>query len=137
MCSTNQTDHEIEETGGAVVTRLYGNKNFTTPPPPVDQATVQGALTDFTLAVAASAQGGIHATNEKNKKRHELIVLLRKLGLYVQGNCNDDVAILTSSGFRAASRTRTLGPLPKPVIGGIDNGHTTQLLVTVQKIAQA
>jgi hypothetical protein len=30
-----------------------------------------------------------------------------------------------------------LGRLPKPVIAGIDNGHTTQLLVTVQKILQA
>ena len=133
--STYNTDHQIEETGGAVIKGLDGNKYFTNLP--VDLATVKTALTDFTNGIAAAAQGGIHATADKNKKRHDLIVILRKLALYVQANCNDDLAILTSSGFQAASTTRTLGPLPKPTIKTLDNGHSGQLQATIEKDSKA
>ena len=135
MSFGSDTDHQVEETGGAVVAGLPGNKNF--PNPPVDPATLQATLTDFTAAIAASAQGGVHATNYKNQKRRELIVMLRKDALYVQGNCNDDLAVLTSSGFKAASTVRTLGPLPKPVLDTVDNGHSGQLLITVQRLPNA
>ena len=30
-----------------------------------------------------------------------------------------------------------MSPLPKPVIASVDNGHSTQLLVKVQKVANA
>jgi hypothetical protein len=130
-------DHDVEEVGGSVLNNLYttAKNNFSTPP--VDQPTLQTALTDFTTAIAATVQGGPHATNQKNKKKHELVALLRKLGLYVQGACNEDVAILTSSGFQAASPVRVKGPLPKAVIATVENGHTTQLLVTMDKMAKA
>jgi hypothetical protein len=62
---THEDDHLVEQRGGSVIVNLYGNKFF--PGPPVDQTTVQSALTDFTTAVAASAQGGIHVTANKNK----------------------------------------------------------------------
>src|SRR5215510_8461772 len=91
-----------EEVGGAVLANVHKNKNFTALP--VDQPTLQAALTDFTASIAATVQGGSQATNEKNKKKHELVALLRKLGLYVQANSNEDAAILMSSGFHAASR---------------------------------
>ncbi len=135
MPTKGQTDHEIEELGGAVLAGVYDNPDFTTPP--VDKATLQTALNEYSAALAATVQGGTHATNEKNKKRQILIGHLRKLGLYVQGNCNDEPASLTSSGFRQAATTRTFASLPKPVIARIENGHTTQLLVTVEKVPQA
>jgi len=37
--------------------------------------------------LAAQPSGGVHATADKNKKRHDLVALLRKLASYVQGNC--------------------------------------------------
>src|SRR5262249_26564833 len=73
-----------EEVGGSVLANVYNNKNFTALP--VDQPMLQAALTDFTASIAATVQGGSQATNEKNKKKHELVALLRKLGLYVQAN---------------------------------------------------
>jgi hypothetical protein len=39
---------------------------------------VQAALTAFTSSIAATVQGGPQATNEKNKKKHELVALLGK-----------------------------------------------------------
>ena len=129
---TRGDDHQVEQLGGSVNANLYGNKWFTAPP--VDQPTLQTALTDFTTSVAAAAQGGIHVTANKNKKRHILVGLLRQLALYVQANCNDDLAVLVSSGFQAGSTTRARAPLPKPVIASVDQGNSTQLLVTVKSI---
>src|SRR6267142_3423453 len=98
---TRQSDHQIMEIAGAVITAMTGNKNF--PNPPVDLADVQTALTAFTAALAAQPSGGVHATADKNKKRRELVALLRKLASYVQGNCNDEITTLLSSGFHAVS----------------------------------
>ncbi len=59
------------------------------------------------------------------------------LGCMSRAPCNEDVAILTSSGFQAASPVRVKGPLPKAVIATVENGHTTQLLVTMDTMAKA
>src|SRR5438128_11968513 len=131
-----ESDNQIVETGSAVITGLTANPAF--PAPPVDLSTVQAALTDLNGAIAAQTQGGTTATAEKNKKRRGLVVLLRKLASYVQTHCDDDLTILLSSGFQAASGgRRAMSPLPKPVIAGVDNGHSTQLVVRVQKVANA
>ena len=99
-----QTDNQIVESAGAVLTGMTGNKAY--PAPPVDLAAVQTALTDFTAAIAAQTQGGTTATAEKDKKRHALVKLLRKLAAYVQASCDDDLPTLLSSGFQAASVRR-------------------------------
>ncbi len=130
-----ESDNQIVETGSAVITGLTANPAF--PAPPVDLSTVQAALTGFNAAIAAQTQGGTTATAEKNKKRRVLVVLLRKLASYVQTHCDDDLTVLLSSGFQAASVRRAISPLPKPVIASVDNGHSTQLLVKVQKVANA
>ena len=113
--SNTQPDHDVEEIGGSVLANLYGSGKNNFPASPVDQATLQSSLNDFTAAIAATIQGGRHATNEKNQKKHRLVGFLRQNGLYVQGACNEDVATLTSSGFQAASTVRVKGPLPKPL----------------------
>jgi hypothetical protein len=130
---TQQTDHKLEELAGAVLAGMTGNKEY--PSPPVDMAMLHTALTDFTVAIAAQATGGKQATLDKNTKRHALIVLLRKLASYVQGNCNDDETILLSSGFKipASGARRPQINLSKPVFSGVDNGHTTQLVLKVKK----
>jgi hypothetical protein len=135
MVSNKSSDRAVDGTAGSVLGKLPGNKNF--PNPPVDPAVLQAALSDFRTAAAAAVKGGVHATAEKNRKKHELVALLRKLALYVQANCNEEVSILTSSGFQAASTVRTLGPLPKPDAPAVENGHTTQLLLTVPKVPKA
>ena len=125
----------LEETTGAVLTGLDGNKNF--PNLPVDLATVKTGLSDFTASIAAATVGGGHATSEKEKKRHALIAMLRQLALYVQANCNDDMAILLSSGFLAANTSRAKQPLPKPVITAVTQGNSGQFIVKVKAIRNA
>jgi len=87
---TRGDDHVVEQLGGSVIANLYPNKFLTAPP--LDQATLQSAVTDFHTAIAAAAQGGVHLTADKNRKKHILVGLLRTLALYVQANCNDDLA---------------------------------------------
>ena len=129
---THDPDQVVQETAGAVVAGLKGNDKF--PTPPVDPATLQQKLTDFVAAISAAGQGGPFATAEKDKIREELVLMLRQLALYVQATCKDDMATLLSSGFLAASTTRTRSPLDKPVITSIDQGNSTQLFVTVKPV---
>ena len=51
---TRQSDHQIVEIAGAVITGMTGNKNY--PNPPVDLADVQAALTVFSAATATQAR---------------------------------------------------------------------------------
>jgi hypothetical protein len=128
-------DHQLEEVTGAVIANLNGNKNF--PHPPIDPATLQTALNEFSASIAVAAQGGPHATAVKAKKRHTLVNLLRQDALYVQANCNDDLETLLSSGFLAANTSRTQSHLAKPVITDLGRGNSGQLVVKVKKIRNA
>jgi hypothetical protein len=49
---SSMSDHEVEETAGAVLAGLYANATIY-PTPPVTQAVLQGKLTAFTDAMAA------------------------------------------------------------------------------------
>lgn len=132
---TNAPDHSLEETAGSVITNLYGNAAYATPP--VTKVALQTALTNFTNAIAAQAQGGTAATAEKNDKRDVLVGLLRQLAGYVQANCNNDLATLLSSGFEAVHTSSAQSPLAKPVIRSVDNGNSGQLIVRGRALAHA
>ena len=132
---TNVTDSGVIDAGRAVVKGLDGNKDF--PNPPVSVADLRVAVEDFKQAVALRSMGGKLATAQKNAKRKTLVKLLRLEGLYVEANCDDDEAKLTSTGFTAKSQSRTRTPCPKAVIKRVDNGHSTQLIVRVRAITNA
>lgn|SRR5262245_23353506 len=135
MSFSHDTDQVVQETAGAVIAGLSGNKSF--PKPPAEPETLQAKLTEFTAAVTAALGGGLLATAAKDKCRHELVALLRQDALYVQGNSNDELATLLSSGFLAASTSRARAPLSKPVILSIDQGNSTQLFVTGKALRNA
>lgn len=132
---TGDTDHQVEETSGAVIGGITGNAAF--PTPPVTMVALQAALTAFTNAIAAQAQGGTAATAFKNQKRADVVDLLRQLALYVQANCNNDLATLLSSGFEAVSTNRAQHPLDQPQILSLDNGNSGQLVVRVKPVTNA
>src|SRR5437899_9903956 len=120
--------HSVQQlvaTAGAVIQGMTGNKAFPSPSP--DLTAVQAALNELNAAIAAQPHGGAKATADKNNKREALIGVLQKLVQYVQLHCGNDLAVLLSSGFSAASTSRTQVPLPKPAIVSVDNGNTTEL----------
>jgi len=131
----NLSDSEAIALAGAVIKGVYVDKAT----PPVDQQTLETAVDDVNGAIVAQAAGGgTAATVVKNKKREVLNGLLRKLAHYVQANCNDDLQFVVNSGFQAktASVRSTTSP-DKAQIQSVDNGHTTQLVVTAKKVPYA
>jgi hypothetical protein len=130
-----QSAEQLVITAGAVVTGLANNPAF--PAPTVDLNAVQAAADDLKAAVAAQAHGGTAATAEKNNKQEALIKILFKLKHYVEDNCENDLAVLLSSGFQAAAATRDRSPLANPSILGIDRGNSDELMLKVTPIARA
>ena len=98
---------------------------------------MQAAADDLNAALAAMAHGGMAATAEKNNKQEVLIALLRKLKHYVEDNCKNDLAVLLSSGFQAASSNRNRSPLANPAILSVDFGNSAELVLKVTPIARA
>ena len=133
----NLSDPDVIALAGAVVKGVYAEKAFATPP--VDQQTLETAVNDLNGAIAAQAAGGgTAATVAKKTKREVLNGVLRKLAHYVQANCNDDLQLVTNSGFQARRvSVRSTAPPDKAQIQSVDNGHTTQLVVTVKKVPHA
>ena len=130
-----QTAEQLVIMAGAVIAGLTNNPAF--PAPSVDLKAVQAAADDLNAALAAMAHGGVAATAEKNNKQGALIGILRKLKHYVEDNCNNDLAILLSSGFQAASSSRNRSPLADPAILSVDFGKSTELVLKVTPIACA
>lgn len=100
------SDPELDEFTGAVIDNMTGNTDY--PTPAVSMAALGTARTNFQNAMAAQAQGGTAATAAKNTARDTLVELLRQEANYVQGACGNDLTVLLSSGFHAASTNRTL-----------------------------
>jgi len=95
---------------------MTGNAAF--PTPPVTLANLQTAQSDFTARMAAAQTGGPVDTAAKNNSRQGLITMLRDQATYVQMRCNNDPAILLSSGFQMQSTNRAQTELTKPEVRG-------------------
>ena len=130
-----QSADQLITMASAVITGLTGNPAF--PAPAVDLKTLQAAADDLNAALAAQVHGGKTATAEKNNRREALIALLRKLKLYVEGNCENDPAVLLSSGFQAAASTRNRSALSNPAILSVDSGNSAELVLKITPIARA
>src|SRR5207302_10387456 len=83
--------------------------------------------------------GGKKAISAKNKQREVMIKEVMLLGHYVEARCNDDLATFNTSGFVAASTTRTAPqPLPPATIAWIDRGSATgEVVVKVTRLSKA
>ena len=131
----NLPDADLDAFTENVIKCLTGNPNYTTPNPPL--IAVTAALTEFTTALSAAADGGKQATAAKNEKRTTLLTVMRQLASYVQGTCKNDLSILLSSGFDAASTNHSQTELDTPVLLGINNGNSTKLTLNVQPVPNA
>ena len=104
------TDDEVVSTGTAVVAGLTNNKHFTNLPYDLNQ--LQADVGNLTSAIGTAAhQGGRHATAAKNKLRRDVIAQLKRWALYVQGNSNNDLEAITSTGFAPGKHHTDIGSL--------------------------
>ena len=100
-------------------------------------ANLKTAKDDFTAKMAAAQTGGIADTAAKNNSRQALLGDLRRVATYVQITCNDDPALLLSSGFQAQSTNRASTPLEQPQSLSIKNGGSGQLVATIDPVRNA
>jgi len=123
---------EADNFAQTIIDGLTGNAAF--PSPPVTMANLLAAKNDFTAKIAAAQSGGPPDTAAKNNSRQTLLGILRQEAGYVQINCNNDMAVLLSSGFEAMSTNRAQAPLDQPQGLVIKNGSTGQLVASVNPV---
>jgi hypothetical protein len=121
----------------AVIKGLTGNAAF--PNPTVDLTAFATAVTTFSAAIAAALDGGKNAKAIRDKQRKLVIRDLKSLALYVENNCNEDPAILTTSGFSVKTPVKTAGqPVAAPAFKTLDYGaNSGQITVTLKKVTGA
>ena len=105
---------------GQILEMMSGNISYPNPTPTL--AVVQTSAKAFSDGLTAAADGGKSLTAAKNSARAALIDLLGSLALYVQQNCNSDLATLLSSGFDARKEPQPAGILPAPTGATLANG---------------
>ena len=126
--------------GHAVLGGIFNkdNLNFTAPPPPIDANTFKNALDDLSAKHADSLDGGKKAKEALKKTQDTFLHMLELLAHHAETYSKDDMTIFLSSGFEAASTTRTSpGPLDQPTIESIKQGGTGQAVIKPKAIKGA
>jgi Fibronectin type III domain len=120
-----------------VFTEIYNNTNFNVPQapaPPVDHATLKSANDALAAALAAAVDGGKKAIAQKQAQKEVVVKLLTQLAHHVEANCKDDMTIFLSSGFTAASSSKTKTPPVSDSIRSIDPGpNSGQMQIVLMK----
>jgi Fibronectin type III domain len=132
---TGLPDSDLDEFCANVILKMTGNAAF--PAPPVTLADLAAQRLAFHNAIATAMQGGRQLTAAKNAARAVVLASLRALAAYVQSLAFQDLTLLLSSGFLAASTNRASVPLDTPVILAIDNTTSGQLQVRLDGVANA
>jgi hypothetical protein len=127
-------DDSLDEFAGAIIAGVTANAAFPTPPVTVAQLTTLKAA--FAHALTERGQGPV-ATAAKNNAREALIDALRKDANYVETESNNNLAVLLSSGYQAASTNRAQAPLDKVQIIGVDHSQSGQLKLRIQPVDNA
>jgi hypothetical protein len=131
------SDSDLVTLATAVIKKLTGNASF--PNPTVDLTAFGTEVTTFSEAAAAALDGGKNAIALARKQRKIVIQDLKSLVVYVENNCNDDPAILTSSGFTVKTPVKTAAqPVSAPAFKSLDyGGNSGQITVTLKKVTGA
>jgi hypothetical protein len=110
---TNDGDAQLLTRVGGILSAMTDNVSYPTPNPTL--AVLTTALNEFNTALTNAQAGGVTLTAIKNEKRAVLAALVRQLASYVQVACNEDMAVLLSSGFPIQKPTRErIGVLQPP-----------------------
>ena len=133
---SNVLPEQLLNQGYAVLKGLTGNSNFTNIP--IDLALFKAALDAYSIAIADARDGGKKAIALRDRLGEDVIRMLRALATYVEVNCKEDMNTFLSSGFQPRSSTRTPAqPLDQPVLLGIDQGATGELLASIKPVRKA
>jgi hypothetical protein len=130
------TDNNLLVLAGGVLKALTGNASF--PNPTVSLTTFGNDITAYSNAVTAALDGGKNAKSAREKAKKVVVKDLRQLANYVENNCNDEMAIFTTSGFTARKKASASGPVEVPTFKSLDYGkHPGQILAWIKSVPGA
>jgi hypothetical protein len=134
---SQKPDMEVVMRAYAVQKGMTGNPSFSNSP--VDTAVVfKAAIDGYAEAIQESLSRSVHAIAAREKKREEVVRMLRQLGQYVEHACNGDMTVFLSSGFTPLATTRSSAPpIETPSINRLDQGQSGELLVNVKPVRGA
>jgi hypothetical protein len=122
------SDGDVLKLLNAVHDSMSNNPAY--PNPPVAMADFKTAIDTFSTLVTDAEDGGKKTVSSMRKQRGVVVKMVTLLGHYVEATCNDDLATFNSSGFTAASNTKTPPqPLTQSVIKYVDRGPNTGQIV--------
>jgi hypothetical protein len=117
----------------AVYRSLFGNPSF--PEPPVDPVVFKAALDTYSTAIATALDKSIHSAAIRQKRREEIVGMMRQLAHYVEVAAGNDAMVVISSGFELASFERTVATsLDQPGIRRIEQGQSGELRVKLSTV---
>jgi hypothetical protein len=133
----SDSDAKLTTSTGNILTSMTGNASYPTPAPTL--AEIMAANAAFITAIGDAINGGTALTAIKNEKRAALVALVRQLASYVQVTCNEDMAVLLSSGFPVQKSSRTpIGVLQPPSKLSVTLGaRTGELSVVASSVTGA
>jgi hypothetical protein len=125
-----QPDLEVSKQAGRNITGFTGNPDLSDPPvKPADLTVLKKTFDD---AIIAADKGGALAHAKKEAARAALIDALNKNASYVDINCDEDMAILVSSGYEAASTNRSQSVLQPPSVVAAEYGQAGEVRLRVR-----
>lgn len=135
----NISKSHLEFANGAVAVYEGLKENPAFPNPPVALDAFKTAIDAYISSISSAADGSRKAMVERNKLKEDVAKMMRQLGHWVEAKCEQDLGILRSSGFQAASTIRVpQGPLPQPVILKTQNGAVSgQIVLQVTPLPRA
>jgi hypothetical protein len=125
------TDANLVLFANGVLKGLTGNASF--PNPTVPLTTFGNDITAFSNANTAALDGGKNAKTAAKKAKKPVVNDLRQLAMYAESNCNEELAIFTTSGFTARAKPSPSGPVAAPTFKWLDYGaHPGEILVFIK-----
>jgi Fibronectin type III domain len=132
------TDKDLATQAVAVVDGMTNNPKLVNPP--INPVDLKAQVETYASLIAAAADGGKKAIVERKKQREVVVKMLRQLGHWVEANCNNDPAILKSSGYQQAVppvRTQPV-PLDGPPSFKVENGPISgQVIIRGKSVPKA
>lgn len=124
------SDLDLSKAAGKVVKGLDGNPDYTTPPVP--SADLDLLKVDFDEWIIKADNGGTLATAHKDAARATLISAMNKDASFVDIHCDDDLALLLSSGFEAVKTNRAQTVLGAPEVTSARNAQSGEIQLRVK-----
>jgi hypothetical protein len=134
MVFHQESDDELVLTCNAVDTG-FSNHSTLFPNLPVDLPTFKAQSALFAAAVVAAKDGGRKAVAEKNKQRAATTKMLSKLARHVTEVADNDLTIVTASGFQAKTGPVAAQPTATPAIDKLVQGNSGEMIVTPTPVA--